>query len=84
MIFILFLSIPLSIIWITSSLAETIRSTFDFAEVESELVSGFNTEYRGLGFAFIFLYEYSRIICVRVLYVILFLGCDFNSYKFVY
>lgn len=81
-IWFLFLSIPLSIIWISSSLAETNRSPFDFAEGESELVSGFNIEYRGLGFSFIFLSEYSRIIFIRILYSILFLGCNLNSYNF--
>lgn len=78
----LFLSIPLSIIWMSSSLAETNRSPFDFAEGESELVSGFNIEYRGLGFSFIFLSEYSSIIFIRIMYSILFLGCNLNSYIF--
>lgn len=42
---------------------------FDFAEGKSELVSGFNVVYRGLGFPFIFLSEYSRIIFIRVVYI---------------
>lgn len=66
----------------SSSLAETNRSPFDFAEGESELVSGFNIEYRGLGFSFIFLSEYSSIIFIRIMYSILFLGCNLNSYIF--
>lgn len=45
---------PLSLIWFASCLAETNRTPFDFAEGESELVSGFNTEYRRGGFALIF------------------------------
>ena len=45
-----------------SSVAETNRTPFYFSKEESELVSGFNIEYRGLGFTFIFMVEYSIII----------------------
>src|SRR5574343_57973 len=47
--------------------AETNRAPFDFAEGESELVSGFNTEYRRGGFAIIFLSEYGNIIFLSIL-----------------
>lgn len=69
-----FISIPLRLIWLRSCLAETNRTPFDFSEGESELVSGFNTEYGRGGFALIFIAEYARILFIRVLYVVIFLG----------
>nr|YP_010147364.1 NADH dehydrogenase subunit 1 [Plautia crossota]QQP22175.1 NADH dehydrogenase subunit 1 [Plautia crossota] len=78
----LFMNFPLFFCWISSCLAETNRSPFDFAEGESELVSGFNVEYSSGGFAFIFLSEYSNIIFMSLLTVILFLGCDLYSLFF--
>lgn len=77
-----FLTLPLSLIWFASCLAETNRTPFDFAEGESELVSGFNTEYRRGGFALIFLAEYARILFIRILVALLFLGGDLISMFF--
>nr|YP_002003299.1 NADH dehydrogenase subunit 1 [Unionicola foili]ACF19648.1 NADH dehydrogenase subunit 1 [Unionicola foili] len=56
------LNFPLFFCWFFSCLAETGRSPFDFMEGESELVSGFNTEYFSEFFIFIFLSEYSFIV----------------------
>nr|YP_026129.1 NADH dehydrogenase subunit 1 [Philaenus spumarius]AAT39443.1 NADH dehydrogenase subunit 1 [Philaenus spumarius] len=78
----LFICFPLSMCFISSCMAETNRSPFDFAEGESELVSGFNVEYSGGGFSYIFLSEYSSIIFMSVLYSIIFLGCNLSSYTF--
>ena len=50
------------LVWFTSCSAETNRTPFNFSEGESELVSGFNVEYRRGGFALIFLAEYARIL----------------------
>lgn len=56
---------------IFSFIIETNRSPFDFAEGESELVSGFNTEFSSLGFIFIFLSEYLRILFFSTFLLIL-------------
>nr|YP_010729236.1 NADH dehydrogenase subunit 1 [Luciola kagiana]WEB57932.1 NADH dehydrogenase subunit 1 [Luciola kagiana] len=78
-IWFIFISFPLSMIWFTSSLAETNRTPFDFAEGESELVSGFNVEYSGGGFALIFMAEYASILFMSMLFVFIFLsGSLFN------
>jgi NADH-ubiquinone oxidoreductase chain 1 len=63
-------------------LAETNRTPFDFAEGESELVSGFNIEYGAGGFALIFLAEYARILFMSMLFSLLFLGSFFRSIVF--
>nr|UGB89525.1 NADH dehydrogenase subunit 1 [Pericapritermes gutianensis] len=78
----IFFSFPLSFVWFISCLAETNRTPFDFAEGESELVSGFNVEYGGGGFALIFLAEYASILFMSLLFCIIFLGSDIYSFFF--
>lgn len=55
-------------------LAEANRSPFDFAEGESELVRGFNTEYRSVLFVIVFLAEYMSIIFISALCGMLFIA----------
>nr|WMV00465.1 NADH dehydrogenase subunit 1 [Rhodopsalta microdora] len=82
LVWFIFLFLPLGMCWISSALAETNRSPFDFSEGESELVSGFNVEYSGAGFAFIFLAEYSSILFMSMMFCLMFLGSMINSIIF--
>lgn len=74
----IFMFFPLFLCWAASILAETNRTPFDFAEGESELVSGFNIEYGRGGFALLFLAEYGRIIFMSYLVRIMFFGGSVN------
>nr|YP_009241031.1 NADH dehydrogenase subunit 1 [Shijimiaeoides divina]AMK46130.1 NADH dehydrogenase subunit 1 [Shijimiaeoides divina] len=74
LIWFLFIMFPLSMMFLSSLMAETNRTPFDFAEGESELVSGFNIEYSSGGFALIFLGEYSMILFMSLMFVLMFLG----------
>jgi NADH-quinone oxidoreductase subunit H len=65
---------PLFIMFLVSILAETNRAPFDLPEAESELVSGYNVEYAAMGFALFFLAEYSSMILMSALTVVMFLG----------
>nr|YP_011020997.1 NADH dehydrogenase subunit 1 [Gastrolina depressa]WQM20649.1 NADH dehydrogenase subunit 1 [Gastrolina depressa] len=83
-IWFIYLLFPLCLMWLVSSLAETNRTPFDFAEAESELVSGFNIEYSSGGFAMIFLSEYSNILFMSLLSCLLFLGANLVSFFFFF
>jgi NADH-quinone oxidoreductase subunit H len=61
-------------IYFVAGVAETNRNPFDLPEAESELVSGFNTEYSGIKFAFYFLGEYTAMIVISSVAVTLFFG----------
>ena len=65
-------------VWIICTLAETHRAPFDFRESESELVSGFNTEYSGAYFAWFFLSEYSILLFSCFIISFIFLGWVFS------
>ena len=61
-------------VWFVSTLAETNRAPFDLTEGESEIVSGYNVEYAGGPFAMFFIAEYAKIIFMKLLSAVLFLG----------
>ena len=74
---------PIVGIWLISCLAETNRTPFDFAEGESELVSGFNIEYGSLGFALIFMAEYARIIFIGFIFSLIFISSARSIYLYL-
>ncbi len=62
------------LVFLVAAFAETNRAPFDLPECEQELVGGYHTEYSGMKFALFFLGEYTHIITVSFLTVILFFG----------
>lgn len=61
-------------IFFVAQLAEGNRTPFDLPEAESELVSGYNTEYSGMRFLMFFLGEFANVWILCAVSVALFLG----------
>jgi NADH-quinone oxidoreductase subunit H len=61
-------------IYVVASIAETNRSPFDLPEAESELGAGYHTEFSGFRFAMYMLAEWSNILVLAAVAVVLFLG----------
>nr|YP_009244895.1 NADH dehydrogenase subunit 1 [Amynthas cucullatus]AMO26993.1 NADH dehydrogenase subunit 1 [Amynthas cucullatus] len=70
----LLMLMPLTVTWFITNLAETNRTPFDFAEGESELVSGFNVEYSSGLFAMIFMAEYMNILVMSLFTSVIFMS----------
>lgn len=62
------------VVFLIAGLAESKRWPFDLAEGESEIISGFNTEYSGMKFGFFFVGEYIGMLVLSALIVVLFFG----------
>jgi NADH-quinone oxidoreductase subunit H len=63
-----------AVVFFTSALAEINRVPFDIPEAESELVSGYNTEYSGMRFSVFFLAEWANVFVVSAVTATVFLG----------
>jgi len=62
------------VFFLISALAETNRLPFDLPEAESELVTGYHTEYSSMKFSMFFIGEYAAIITMSALMATLFFG----------
>ena len=62
------------VIFFICSLAEINRTPFDLPEAETELVSGFITEYSSMKYAMFFMAEYANMITVCAVTTTIFLG----------
>lgn len=70
------------LIFFICGIAELNRCPFDLPEAESELVSGYNTEYSGMKFAFFFLAEYAMMFVMCAFIATLFLGGFLSPFGF--
>ena len=61
-------------IYLTALFAETNRLPFDMAESETDLVSGYHTEYGSFKFGLFFVGEYGHMALGSALFAVLFLG----------
>jgi NADH-quinone oxidoreductase subunit H len=62
------------IVFFICSIAEINRTPFDLPEAETELVSGFCTEYSSMKYALFFMAEYANMVTVCAVTATLFLG----------
>jgi NADH-quinone oxidoreductase subunit H len=73
----LWFALPLSlafILFVISAFAETNRLPFDMPEAESELITGYHTEYSGMKFSMFFIAEYGHMVTASALMATLFFG----------
>ncbi len=68
------LNVPAFVLFFVAGLIESGQTPFDLAEAESELVSGFATEYSSMKFGLLFLSEFSNVFIFSALVTTLFFG----------
>lgn len=61
-------------IFVTAAFAETNRLPFDLPEAESELITGYHTEYSAMKFSLFFIAEYANMITASAMIATLFFG----------
>ncbi len=61
-------------LFITAAFAETNRLPFDLPEAESELITGYHTEYSAMKFSLFFIAEYANMITASAMIATLFFG----------
>lgn len=61
-------------LFLITSIAEINRTPFDLPEAETELVSGFCTEYSSMKYALFFMAEYANMVVIGAVTATLFLG----------
>lgn len=61
-------------LFLVASMAEINRTPFDLPEAETELVSGFCTEYSSMKYALFFMAEYANMITISAITATIFLG----------
>lgn len=70
-------ALPLSlafVFFVVSAFAETNRLPFDMPEAESELITGYHTEYSAMKFSMFFIAEYAHVVTASALMATLFFG----------
>ena len=61
-------------VFVIAAFAETNRLPFDLPEAESELITGYHTEYSSMKFSFFFIAEYANMVTASAMMTTLFLG----------
>jgi NADH-quinone oxidoreductase subunit H len=62
------------LVFLVAATAELVRTPFDLVEAEQELTCGYNTEYSSMKFALFFMAEYTKMIALSAIGVLLYLG----------